>query len=488
MNSFSSLAPLLHKHLSWLDIYTSSPDFTGQVGSGLRYVTLNITGSGGQRVSESPRAVIGSAANDTASAHIHSASNSPVAAGLTFHSTCHRGSVLHSLVLSLAASTQLEGKGSPEVGTGANCVSGPTLYSYKEKEVMQGDMHRGREGLGIHGLHFGAITTSLSVLRASLNNEEQGKNREQRHLPFTANETDFKMSWRPVTKACNGAVLPLVVDCYKNSLATSLPKLLIFARDPLTKILRLPSLRKDIACGMRAPNYVRDRRALWSRSEGPGEHTSGVETQELGVAECRPAIQRQRGHYPGREVRRRANEATGAWFWQCWPFQLRLLQKLLDGVRVTLLLCLRGQRVLLGSARCLLSVVLVLAARHAAATVAVGGCGRVLMPHPLQREVWPLRFGGGAQVVMQRGQSPLVVAVWLVGGCETRQVRRRRVVARHSRHGYQGDCLLLLVRASAGSRNERVGETGGLRVNPPTSGIVRHDSHLQKSQSEPAGD
>ncbi|KAJ8892671.1 hypothetical protein PR048_005252 [Dryococelus australis] len=37
-------------------------------------------------------------------------------------------------------------------------------------------------------------------------------------------------------------------------------------------------------------------------------------------------------------------------------------------------------------------------------------------------------------------------------------------------------------------RNERVGETVILRENPPTSGNVRHDSHLQKYGSDPAGD
>ncbi|KAJ8871817.1 hypothetical protein PR048_028157 [Dryococelus australis] len=48
------------------------------------------------------------------------------------------------------------------------------------RKIMQGDMHRGKEGLESHGLHFGAMTTSLSVLRASLNYEEQGKNRQLR--------------------------------------------------------------------------------------------------------------------------------------------------------------------------------------------------------------------------------------------------------------------------------------------------------------------
>ncbi|KAJ8878663.1 hypothetical protein PR048_019246 [Dryococelus australis] len=48
------------------------------------------------------------------------------------------------------------------------------------KEIMQGDIHSGKEGLGGHGLHFGAMTTSLSVLRTSLNYEEQGKHRQER--------------------------------------------------------------------------------------------------------------------------------------------------------------------------------------------------------------------------------------------------------------------------------------------------------------------
>ncbi|KAJ8880182.1 hypothetical protein PR048_016648 [Dryococelus australis] len=59
------------------------------------------------------------------------------------------------------------------------------------RKIMQGDMHHGKEGLGSHGLHFGAMTTSLSVLRASLNYEEQGKTAKRdlytalvRHLPL----------------------------------------------------------------------------------------------------------------------------------------------------------------------------------------------------------------------------------------------------------------------------------------------------------------
>ncbi|KAJ8871572.1 hypothetical protein PR048_027898 [Dryococelus australis] len=59
---------------------------------------------------------------------------------------------------------------SPECGRGmANplCLLG--------RKIMQGDMHPGREGLGSHGMHFGATTASLSVLRASLKYEEQEK-------------------------------------------------------------------------------------------------------------------------------------------------------------------------------------------------------------------------------------------------------------------------------------------------------------------------
>ncbi|KAJ8892608.1 hypothetical protein PR048_005189 [Dryococelus australis] len=36
-------------------------------------------------------------------------------------------------------------------------------------------------------------------------------------------------------------------------------------------------------------------------------------------------------------------------------------------------------------------------------------------------------------------------------------------------------------------RNEREGETGDLRENPPASGIVQHDSHLRKYGSDPTG-
>ncbi|KAJ8898324.1 hypothetical protein PR048_003684 [Dryococelus australis] len=36
-------------------------------------------------------------------------------------------------------------------------------------------------------------------------------------------------------------------------------------------------------------------------------------------------------------------------------------------------------------------------------------------------------------------------------------------------------------------RNERAGETGDTRENSPTSGIVRHDSHVRKSGGDPAG-
>ncbi|KAJ8876119.1 hypothetical protein PR048_024028 [Dryococelus australis] len=45
-----------------------------------------------------------------------------------------------------------------------------------------------------------------------------------------------------------------------------------------------------------------------------------------------------------------------------------------------------------------------------------------------------------------------------------------------------------VIEASMGRRqNERAGETGDPRENPPTNGIVRHDSHMRKS-GDPAGD
>ncbi|KAJ8882841.1 hypothetical protein PR048_014655 [Dryococelus australis] len=50
------------------------------------------------------------------------------------------------------------------------------------KKIMHSDVHRGKEGLGSHGLHFGAMATSLSVLRASLNYGERGKNRQEKHI------------------------------------------------------------------------------------------------------------------------------------------------------------------------------------------------------------------------------------------------------------------------------------------------------------------
>ncbi|KAJ8875400.1 hypothetical protein PR048_023295 [Dryococelus australis] len=37
-------------------------------------------------------------------------------------------------------------------------------------------------------------------------------------------------------------------------------------------------------------------------------------------------------------------------------------------------------------------------------------------------------------------------------------------------------------------RNEEPGETGDPRENPPTNGIIRHDSYMQKIPSDAAGD
>ncbi|KAJ8866861.1 hypothetical protein PR048_032722 [Dryococelus australis] len=65
--------------------------------------------------------------------------------------------------------------------------------------LFEGDMHRGKEGLDSHGLHFGAMTTSLSVLRASLNYEEQGKNRQERREAGSCTEAPSEL----------GVVVPL---------------------------------------------------------------------------------------------------------------------------------------------------------------------------------------------------------------------------------------------------------------------------------------
>ncbi|KAJ8890638.1 hypothetical protein PR048_010147 [Dryococelus australis] len=60
----------------------------------------------------------------------------------------------------------LSANGSQVGRAGSYCVSGLTPYAYKGREIMQGEMHRGREELGSHGRAIGAMTTSLSVLTA----------------------------------------------------------------------------------------------------------------------------------------------------------------------------------------------------------------------------------------------------------------------------------------------------------------------------------
>ncbi|KAJ8872362.1 hypothetical protein PR048_025966 [Dryococelus australis] len=73
----------------------------------------------------------------------------------------------------------------PEGRAGFYCVSRLTPLRLLGRRSMQGDMHRGKERLGSHGLHFGAMTTSLSVLIASLTYEEQEKNPCDRESRFT---------------------------------------------------------------------------------------------------------------------------------------------------------------------------------------------------------------------------------------------------------------------------------------------------------------
>ncbi|KAJ8883346.1 hypothetical protein PR048_015189 [Dryococelus australis] len=88
-------------------------------------------------------------------------------------------------------------------------------------------------------------------------------------------------------------------------------------------------------------------------------------------------------------------------------------------------------------------------------------CGRGVAIHPSY--LLALRGGGRCQ----RGDNDLVAA-------------------EVSRSGVPCDAalrlLVLVIEVSMEQRqNERAGETGDPRENPPTNGIVRHDSHLRKS-------
>ncbi|KAJ8872391.1 hypothetical protein PR048_025995 [Dryococelus australis] len=53
------------------------------------------------------------------------------------------------------------------------------------RKIMQGDVHRGKEGLGSHGLNFGAMTTTLSIYG------EHGKNRQERPVCLLASHLDY---------------------------------------------------------------------------------------------------------------------------------------------------------------------------------------------------------------------------------------------------------------------------------------------------------
>ncbi|KAJ8866569.1 hypothetical protein PR048_032428 [Dryococelus australis] len=54
---------------------------------------------------------------------------------------------------------------------GFYCVSGLTPLRLLGRKIMQGDMHRGKEGLGGHGLHFGAMTAR----KTRVNNAAQSR-------------------------------------------------------------------------------------------------------------------------------------------------------------------------------------------------------------------------------------------------------------------------------------------------------------------------
>ncbi|KAJ8883342.1 hypothetical protein PR048_015185 [Dryococelus australis] len=68
----------------------------------------------------------------------------------------------------------------PEGRAGFYCVSGLTPYAYKGGKSCKETCIAAKRDFRSHGLHFGAMTTFLSVLRASPNYEEQGRNRQER--------------------------------------------------------------------------------------------------------------------------------------------------------------------------------------------------------------------------------------------------------------------------------------------------------------------
>ncbi|KAJ8866693.1 hypothetical protein PR048_032554 [Dryococelus australis] len=83
-----------------------------------------------------------------------------------------------------------------------DCVmSGLSPLRLQGKEIMQGDMHRGREGLGSHGQRLGAMTTSLS-------REPQG-----RPLPPPLCHRVVGASDPRVCKRCRGEILARQSSC-----------------------------------------------------------------------------------------------------------------------------------------------------------------------------------------------------------------------------------------------------------------------------------
>ncbi|KAJ8876155.1 hypothetical protein PR048_024064 [Dryococelus australis] len=148
------------------------------------------------------------------------------------------------------------------------------------REIMQRDRHRGKEGLGSHGLHFGAMTTSLSVLRASLNYEERGKNRQERRknpcdreaqipnrssrnesvsiftdqeMPLQPVRSEFTVRWGQMTRESRN-------KC-RYWRATG-PSYIVAPSDGATRLVRASAAWVAGARGTDLPSHSRDRRPM----------------------------------------------------------------------------------------------------------------------------------------------------------------------------------------------------------------------------------
>ncbi|KAJ8868718.1 hypothetical protein PR048_030257 [Dryococelus australis] len=159
------------------------------------------------------------------------------------------------------------------------------------RKIMQGDMHRGKEGLGSHGLHFGAMSTSLSVLRASLNYEEQGKNHQDRRKNIATENS-----------ICHRGHVYLEYCCATSQRISSFPRSIthmshrasfkglslhlrtnhLSTRDKWNHNAMLASLFSLAWCAERVTSLFERRDIQWGRSwSGAREANSGV-----AVARC----------------------------------------------------------------------------------------------------------------------------------------------------------------------------------------------------------